>query len=178
MCGSGTLLTEAALYARNQAPNLNRTSFGFQHWKNYEASLFEQAQAQAKVAVDEEANPKLIGFDRWPAALEEARTNAVNAGVDDLLRLSLADFFEKEAIPAPAMLLLNPPYGERLETEAEINVFYRRLGDRLKQAYKGYTAWIISANLPALKNLGLKPSAKHHLYNGNLPAQLAKYELY
>ena len=178
MCGSGTLLTEAGLIARRQAPNLARSSFGFSYWRDFKPEVLARVKEELQNQI-QELEADVRGWDLNPRAVEEARNNAANAGLEDI-RLSQGDFFEKNPPPPKpkAQIIMNPPYGERLEADKDMAQFYRQVGDRLKKAYQGYRAWIFTANIKALKQLGLKPSQKFELYNAQLPAQFAAYDLY
>lgn len=177
MCGSGTIVTEAALLACKKAPNLNRKTFGFHHWKSFDATLFETVR-QELLDAEIEWEHWIYGSDIENRAIKEARENITNAGVDDVVRLSVADFKDR---PVPSggagTIIINPPYGERLKPD-ELNLLYKRIGDTLKQNYSGYTAWILSSNAEATKCVGLKATKRLVLYNGSLECRYLKYELY
>ena len=117
------------------------------------------------------------GFDKAPSAVEKAKANIKNANLDDYVTIELANFFEsKKENQGPLHIVFNPPYGERLDIQMER--FYRELGDTLKLNYPNTNAWFITANLEALKFVGLKPSRKIKLFNGSLEARFVKYEMY
>jgi putative N6-adenine-specific DNA methylase len=106
-----------------------------------------------------------------------AREAAEIAGVGELIDFRLGSFFEEDPLPLPAMLIMNPPYGERLK-ERKIDIFYERIGTKLKRDYSGYTAWILSANEDAMNKIGLRSSETFHLMNGKLPARFSGYKMY
>lgn len=177
MCGSGTILIEAALYAKNIAPGLFKKHFGFMHWKNYDRVLWQTLVDEAKAKI-KETDTIFLGSDKTFKAIEIARANATRAGLDEDIRLSNKRF---EEVKAPqgikGMVVINPPYGERLPIE-EIGPFYKEMGDKLKQEFDGYTAWIISSNVGALKKVGLAASQRLTLFNGPLECKFYKFELY
>jgi putative N6-adenine-specific DNA methylase len=176
MCGSGTIITEAALIASNKAPNLRRKVFGFHSWKNYNAELYLQARTELMEA-EIEWDKWIYGSDIDGRAIKEARMNIEAAGVDDIVRISQADFKEKDSPGGDGTIIVNPPYGERLRPE-DVENLYKEIGDTLKQKYKGYNAWILSSNPDAVKRVGLRPSQRLVLFNGALECRFLKYELY
>jgi putative N6-adenine-specific DNA methylase len=177
MCGSGTLLIEAALYARNIAPGLFREKFGFKHWGNFDKPLWEKCVEEAKAAIVE-TDTIFVGSDKTFKAIEIARANIERAGLDEDIRVSNKRFEEvKPPQGVSGLVLMNPPYGERLPIN-EIGDFYKQIGDKLKQDFEGYTAWIISSNIPALKRVGLAASQRLTLFNGPLECKFYKFELY
>lgn len=176
MCGSGTILAEAALIAANKAPNLRRKVFGFHYWKNFSPELFLQARSELMEAEIEWEN-WIYGSDIDGRAIREARQNIEAAGIDDIVRISQGDFREKEATATPGTVIINPPYGERLKPE-DVEALYKEIGDTLKQKYKGYNAWILSSNPDAVKRIGLRAAERLVLFNGALECRFLKYELY
>ena len=177
MCGSGTILIEAALYAKNIAPGLFKKRFGFMHWKNYDRKLWESIVSEARANI-RETDTVFIGSDKTFKAIEIARANATRAGLDEDIRLSNKRFEEvKPPQGVAGLVVMNPPYGERLPIE-EIGPFYKEIGDKLKQDFDGYTAWIISSNVSALKKVGLAASQRLTLFNGPLECKYYKFELY
>lgn len=177
MCGSGTILIEAALYARNIAPGLFRKHFGFMYWKGYDAVLWEKLVAEAKSRI-KETDTVFMGSDKTFKAIEIARANIERAGLDEDIRVSNKRFEEvKPPQGVNGLVIMNPPYGERLPID-EIGNFYKEIGDKLKQDFQGYTAWIISSNVAALKRVGLAASQRLPLFNGPLECKYYKFELY
>lgn len=176
MCGSGTFLVEAAMIACNIPANINRETFGFQTWKDYDESLFEKIVA-ASLNKTREFHFKIEGYDKAPSAISKAQTNIENAKLDEYISVKRQDFFEStKHTQGPLHMVFNPPYGERLNVEMER--FYKRIGDTLKQDYKNTQAWMITANLDALKHVGLRTTRKIKVYNGQLEARLVQYEIY
>lgn len=177
MCGSGTLCIEAGLWLRNIAPGLFRNHFGFQRWADYDRSLFERLVSEARSAIRTEASVEILGLDIDPKVVAIARENVERAGLTGLIRIETGDFFSWDRIPAVAgTVVMNPPYDERLPVD-NVAELCRRIGDRLKQAYVGWTASVLSGNLDAIKYIGLRSSGRITLYNGAIECRLSKYEL-
>lgn len=176
MCGSGTILAEAALMAENKAPGIFRNKFGFMNWKNFDAELWKEVFNDAKRR-SSKSNVKLFGYDISNYALNGAMQNIEGTGLMENIKLSCIAF-EKLVPPVrPGTLIINPPYGERIQKD-DIVSFYKMIGDVLKQRFSGYEAWIISSDMEAIKHIGLKPSAKHTVFNGPLECRFVKFTLY
>ena len=176
MCGSGTLLVEAAMIASNIPANINRKEFAFEKWNDWDNELFEQI-IDSLLKRTRDFHHKIIGYDKAPSAVNKAKDNVKNANLEEYITVEERNFFDtKKEISGPLHMVFNPPYGERLDIDMER--FYRELGDTLKQNYPATNAWFITANLDALKFVGLKPSRKIKLFNGSLEARLVKYEMY
>jgi putative N6-adenine-specific DNA methylase len=176
MCGSGTLLAEAAMIACNIPANINRKEFAFEKWNDWDNDLFDQI-IDALIKRTKEFHHTIVGYDKAPSAVQKAKDNIQNANLDDYVSIMQGDFFEsKKENTGPLHMVFNPPYGERLNIELER--FYREIGDTLKNNYPNTNAWFITANLEALKFVGLRPSRKIKLFNGSLEARLVKYEMY
>lgn len=178
MCGSGTILTEAAMIAHKIAPNLKRDDFAFKKFKSYDAPLYDKVWLEEKDKIVSDIEGAIIGYDINRNAIIEARENVTNAGVDESIRLSTGDFFEKMPPKDAGIIICNPPYGERITVSEEIMSFYKKMGDQFKQQYQGWTAWVLSGNMEAAKNIGLKPTKKMQVFNGAIPCSFAKYEMY
>ncbi|MCE2741459.1 MAG: THUMP domain-containing protein [Sphingobacteriales bacterium] len=176
MCGSGTLLIEAAMIAKNMPPNLNRAQFGFERWKNYDPALFAQVREEAVAAI-RESKASIFGSDKTFKAIEISRENITRAGLDEDIKVSNKRFEEVKGPEGGGIMIINPPYGERLPIE-EIGAFYKMMGDQMKKEFNGYDVWVISSNIPALKMTGLAPSKKIMLYNGALECRFHKFEIY
>lgn len=178
MCGSGTFLVEAALMAHNIPPNVYRKSFSFKNWKDFDEGLY---QLLFDKALEKEKNfhYKIQGYDRESKVLMKARKNLKGALMDEQVKTEKADFlnFNPTRKPEkPGMLVFNPPYGEKLE--ADIPELYSGIGNTLKNEFTGYTAWVFTASQEGIKNIGLKPSEKIQLKNGNLDAWLLRFDVY
>jgi len=176
MCGSGTILAEAVMIACNIPANINRKEFAFERWKDWDSELFDTI-LESLLKKTKEFHYTITGYDKAPSAVHKAKDNLKNANLDDYVSISQANFFEtKKEIEGPLHMVFNPPYGERLDIEMER--FYREIGDTLKQGYPNTNAWFITANIEALKYVGLRPSRKIKLFNGKLEARFVKYEMY
>lgn len=175
MCGSGTFSIEAAMIVTNTAPGLNRM-FSFQNWSNYEPEVFEDIRNSL---IDKQTAPtaRILARDTDRKSLDITAENAERAGVDELISLKQEDFLESLPIDSGGIIVLNPPYGERLNPQ-KIEEFYKSIGDVLKQKYLNHEMWIISSNFSGLKALGLKPTSKKVLFNGSLECKLQQYEMY
>ncbi|GHA50637.1 RNA methyltransferase [Salinimicrobium marinum] len=176
MCGSGTILIEAAMIACNIPPNLNRKEFAFEKWKDWDEDLFEQIESSVLKKL-RDFHFTIKGYDTAPSAIRKAQDNIDNANLSEFISVEQKDFFESEKQTERHLhMVFNPPYGERLEID--MPVFYKSIGDTLKQDYPGTHAWFITSNLEAIKHVGLRPSRKIKLYNGALESKLLKYEIY
>lgn len=176
MCGSGTILIEAAMIACNIPANINRKEFAFEKWSDWDNDLFDQI-IDSLMNKTREFNYSIKGYDKAPSAIRKAKENIQNANLDEYISVEQKDFFESEKqTQGPLQIVFNPPYGERLEIDIER--FYREIGNTFKQNYPNTEAWFITANLEALKFVGLKPSRKIKLFNGKLETRLVRYDIY
>lgn len=177
MCGSGTILIEAAMIAAKIPANINRKEFGFEKWADFDIELFETIHESL---VRKIVNPthKIMGFDKAPSAVQKAKENIENANLDDFIKVYQINFFEsKKEWDGPTTILFNPPYGERLEI-SDIDGFYKQIGDTLKHNYADTVAWFITSDMQALKHVGLRTSRKIAMKNGDLDCKFVKYEMY
>ena len=176
MCGSGTILIEAAMIACNIPPNLMRNEFGFESWKDWDVDLYEKIE-NSLLTKTRDFHYRLIGFDKSPSAVRKAIENIKNANLEEFINVKHEDFFKTHKSPDNKLLIIfNPPYGKRLDLD--FKSFYNQIGDTLKHNYAGSTSWFITSNLEALKHVGLKPSRKIKLFNSKLESRFVKYELY
>ncbi len=175
MCGSGTIPCEAALLAQNVAPGTFREKFGFFSWKDYDKKLWQEVKEEAKT-LEVPLECPIMATDVSQKTIEIARGNLAHPAFEDI-RMSRKDFFEYTPKYETGLLLINPPYGERF-VQQNITDFYGNIGDKLKQNYNGYTAWIISSNKTAMKSIGLRPSKRLTLYNGSLECKFHRFDLY
>lgn len=176
MCGSGTILAEAAMIACNIPANINRKEFAFEKWNDWDNDLFDKV-TDSLLKKTRDFHYTITGYDKAPSAVAKAKDNIKNANLDEYINISQENFFTtKKQTEGKLFMLFNPPYGERLDIDLER--FYREIGDTFKQNYPNTDAWFITANLEALKFVGLRPSRKIKLFNGKLEARLVKYEIY
>jgi len=176
MCGSGTILIEAAMIACNIPPNLMRKEFAFERWQDWDVELFEKIE-ESLLNKTRDFHHKIMGYDKAPSAVNKAKDNVKNAQLEDFIEVRHEDFFKTQKGGDEKLhMVFNPPYGERLDIDME--QFYADIGDTLKQNYPGTDAWFITSNLDALKHVGLRPSRKIQLYNAKLESRLVKYVMY
>lgn len=177
MCGSGTLLIEAALMARNIAPGVFRKEFAFEHWPDFDADLWNDIYNDD--SHEREFEHRIYGSDASFYAIQQATRNVKSAGVQKDIELKQVRLEELKELKAEgALVMMNPPYGERLKSNKEMEDLYGAIGTALKHQFTGATAWIISSNAEAMKRIGLKPSRKYRLLNGELDCQFNQYELF
>ena len=174
MCGSGTILIEAALIANNIPANIFRKQFGFENWKDFDSKLWEKIK---EVSLNKETsyNGKITGSDNFQKSIRISRENIRNALMYDNIKVNNLDFFETN-IESGTFVLFNPPYGERMQIGSK--EFYENLGNTLKHKYEGCTIWIISSDIENMKLIGLRPSNKIKVINGQLECTFRKYEIY
>lgn len=176
MCGSGTVLTEAAMIACNIPANINRRGFAFENWPDFDRSLYEKI-IEVSLKKSREFHHQIIGFDKAPSAIRKAKENIENANLSDYIEVRRDNFFKTvKETKGPLHMCFNPPYGERLDID--LQNFYASIGDTLKQGYPGTNVWFITANLDALKYVGLRTSRKIKVFNGQLESRLVQYEIY
>ena len=175
MCGSGTLSTEAAMIAKNIPPGVLRKSFAFSNWENFDQELY--SRIVEKSMVSREFNHRIFASDISAEAVDITRQNVSKALLDDLINIRKQDFFESKAFSDQGMIIINPPYGERISV-ARLSEFYKKIGDHLKHHYQGHTAWVLSSNLEALKHFGLRPGKKIDLLNGKIKCKYLMFELF
>lgn len=176
MCGSGTILIEAALFANNIPPGYYRKGFGFEKWKDFDADLWNNIKKES-LSEQTEFEYKIIGSDSSRKAIGIAKQNKRFASLHKDIEICYNSIENQVPPEGKGMLITNPPYGERLKSDDLIQL-YKTIGDVLKKKYNGYTAWIISSDPEVLKFVGLKPSKKIILFNGPLECRFAKYEIY
>ncbi len=175
MCGSGTILIEAAMSALNIPAGFYRENYGCFRWKNFDRYLWKSITDEADILDDVPIN--FYGFDISPRFLGMAKVNVKEARLNDFIRLSRCSIQDSTPKTTPAYLIFNPPYGERMEIE-DIESFYHEIGDALKKNYTNCTAFMISSNLAAIKQIGLHASKKYTLFNGALECKYLRYDLY
>ncbi|WP_395094116.1 class I SAM-dependent RNA methyltransferase [Vaginella massiliensis] len=175
MCGSGTLLIEAAMMANEIPAQLHRKHFAFQNWKDYDEALFT-AIRNSRLNRIKEFNYKIVGYEISPMMIKIAEQNIISADLKDFIEVKYQDFFESKKDLFPVLMVFNPPYDERLANDNP--AFYKQIGDTLKNHYPNTLAWFITADLDAKKYVGLRPSKKLKIFNGKLECDFLQYEVY
>jgi putative N6-adenine-specific DNA methylase len=179
MCGSGTLLIEAALIARNIAPGVYRQGFAFEKWADFDADLWEDVYSDD--SRERDFKHKIYGSDAGYYAVQAATKNVQSAGLHrdiEVKQIRVEELRLADTNTEGALVMINPPYGERLSQDKNVLRLYQDMGTALKHQFSGATAWIISSNEDALKCVGLRPAKKIHLVNGDLECLFNKYELF
>ncbi|MDE5784077.1 MAG: methyltransferase [Prevotella sp.] len=175
MCGSGTLLIEAALIAHNMAPGLFRKEYAFEKWPDFDADLFDKIYNDD--SQEREFQHHIYGYDIDMKAVNTARLNAKAAGLTADITIEQQDFKDFQQPKEKAILVSNPPYGERISTPDLLGT-YRMIGERLKHQFVGGEAWILSYREECFEQIGLKPSIKIPVFNGSLECEFRKYQMF
>ena len=179
MCGSGTLLIEAALIARNIAPGVYRHGFAFEKWADFDADLWDEVYNDD--SREREFKHKIYGSDAGYYAVQAATKNIQSASLQrdiEVKQIRVEELRLADTNTEGALVMINPPYGERLSQDKNVLRLYQDMGTALKHQFSGATAWVISSNEEALKCIGLRPAKKIHLVNGDLECLFNKYELF
>lgn len=176
MTGSGTIAIEAAMMAARRAPNLNRRNFSFRNWKDFDDDAFQELKKELTQNTRSHV-PEITGIDISPRAIQTAEMHAKLAGVQKYIRFKKQDFLDYKPERPKGLVLLNPPYGERMEIE-DIIALYKEIGTSFKHNFPGWKAGIISSDKEALKAIGLNSYDTQHLLNGKLECDFKLYELF
>lgn len=176
MCGSGTIAIEAAMIAMRMPAQAMRNSFGFMKWSSFDRDIWQQVRHEASENIINMPH-RIYASDADARQLKIARENIEEAGFDHDIQLDLLDFFECKPKSDNGIVIMNPPYGERMDEE-DMMLFYKNIGNHLKHHWPGHKAWIISANDEAIKNIGLKTFRKFQLMNGTLPCRYNGFDLF
>lgn len=176
MCGSGTILIEAALMATRTPAGFFRKEFGFMQWKDFDTTLWDQVRSEAN-ALTVPSDAKIHGADSSLRAIDGATMNLRVSNTETFITLNKANFHTTKPPFDAGMIITNPPYDERLKLDDSV-AFYRSVGDTLKHLYGGYRAWIISSDQEAMKFIGLKPVKKFKIFNGPLECRFMGYDLF
>ncbi|MBE6321017.1 MAG: RNA methyltransferase [Bacteroidales bacterium] len=179
MCGSGTLLIEAALIARNIAPGIYRKGFAFEKWASFDADLFEDVYNDD--SRERDFHHKIYGSDAGFYAVQTAQKNIQSANLQrdiEVKQIRIEELRLADKNTDGALVMMNPPYGERLSQDKNVLRLYQDMGTALKHQFNGATAWIISSNEEALKCVGLRPAKRVRLVNGDLDCMFNQYELF
>ncbi len=175
MCGSGTILAEAYMHARNIAPQKYRRHFGFFCWPNYKEEAFSQIKAE-RDALENDVEPQLFGSDIQEERIGSTRTTLMHLGCKEP-NLKYADFFKSSPPVEEGVMITNPPYNIRVQVD-DIVEFYRNLGTALKHEWPGWNAWILAPEDGPFKQIGLKPDKKYPIHNGQLACKFQGYTLF
>lgn len=176
MCGSGTFLVEAAMIALGIAPGIYRSSFAFEKWKDFDQDLFTEIYNDD--SREREFTHHIYGSDASFYCTKVAEKNVQSAGLSKYISVKMCRMQDLKPETQNALVMINPPYGERLKAGEEVLTLYREIGSALKHQFTGSTAWIISSNDDAMKCIGLKPSQRIPLLNGELECRFNCYELF
>lgn len=176
MCGSGTIPIEAALMANNIPPGKFRSTFGFSRWKDFDSRMFGRIKNEADSGI-RKSSAIINASDISSSAVRLTRANLEKAGLAGQVSLEMSDFMSVKPEFSNGYVFMNPPYGQRIRPD-DISGIYSMIGSTLKHKFPGNKAWIITSDKEHLKNIGLKPVAKHKLYNGAIECTLVGYELF
>ena len=176
-CGSATLLIEAAAIALQQAPGLNR-NFALEGWADFDPELWEQEQTRAKQRRRRDLNlPPLIGFEQDPAIADQARANIAAAGLQGVISINTGSFSQQQLPSGPGVLVCNPPYGERIGSDDDLDGLYACLGDFAKQQASGWQLWLLSGNASHTRALRLKAERRIPINNGGIDCRWLLYSI-
>jgi putative N6-adenine-specific DNA methylase len=178
MCGSGTILIEAALYSAGIPPGVYRNEFGFERWKDFDQELYKNIY-DIMIGKINTREPLIVGGEISPNVVRKGIANTHEAKVNDMIKIyhtSFAELARPEG--SGGVMIINPPYGERMDKDEDIFELYASIGDTLKKNWEGYDAWIITSNMEAAKHIGLRASQKIKVFNGSLECRFLKYEMY
>jgi putative N6-adenine-specific DNA methylase len=179
MCGSGTVAIEAAMIATNRRPGLFRTNYAFMHLLEYNEAVYLQEDALLESQIVDVPDLRIIATDYSAKAIDNARKNAIAAGVANLIEFSVCDFAATEIPPGvPGIFYVNPEYGERLGDVNKLEETYGRIGDFMKQKCGGYFGYVFTGNLELAKKIGLKAKRRIEFYTSTIDCRLLEYELY
>lgn len=178
MCGSGTIAIEAAMMARGFEPGAVRKNYGFMHIPGYDRELYKKVRLHNRVNRIQEPSCRIIATDNYPGAISAARKNAATAGVEDLIEFSVCDFADTPIPDGDAVIMMNPPYGERMGEIQQLEQLYNRIGTFLKHSCAGKTGFVFTGNTELAKKIGLKASKRIPFYNSTIECRLLEFELF
>jgi putative N6-adenine-specific DNA methylase len=175
MCGSGTLCIEAAWIALKRPPGLTRRHFGFMGWMDFDVALWTELRDEARRGVGKTLSCPIVGSDVRRDAIEFSRTNARAAGIGHLPHFQIQDIRDfRPPDGPPGIILCNPPYGERLGEERDLESLYRAFGQTLREHCKGWQAWMFAGNARLVRYIAMKPLTRIDLFNGKIPCQMLR----
>ncbi len=176
MCGSGTIVVEAAMLASHIPPGILRQRFGFMGWKDYDPALWDHIRQEAREAI-QQPDLRILGSDIARRAVDMARQAAQVIGADRHIRFKQSSIKDLEPPWPDGVLIMNPPYGERMQ-DRDLHNLYSMIGERLKHHFTGYEAWVFAPSGPAMSQIGLRPERKIPLFNGAIECSYRKFALY
>ena len=179
MCGSGTILIEAALIAANIPPGYFREHFGFMNWKKFmpfDEELWKTITEGVISRIDS-SDIEIIGGELSHNVARKAKENVKLARVEDMVTIRESDMRDFDPPVRKGVVIVNPPYGERMDKD-DLTELYKSIGDTFKKKFAGYDCWLITSNKDALKHLGLRTSRRIPVFNGPLECRFVKYEMY
>jgi putative N6-adenine-specific DNA methylase len=178
LCGSGTLPIEAAWIALRRPPGLTRRRFAFQSWLDFDVGLWAELRDKARGGVRKQLPAPILGSDVRRDAIQFAVGNARAAGLGKLVPFEVKDIRDFRPPPSPpGIIVCNPPYGERIGEEKELQGLYRTLGEVFRERAGGWTAYVFTGNARLARHLGLEPAAQVPLFNGKIPCRLLRFTL-
>lgn len=178
MAGGGTLAIEAALMSINRAPASLRNNFGFMHINGFEDDAYREVRKSAKEGVNKNPGGQIIASDNDPRATEAAQRNATTAGVDHLIQFETCDYSQTTIPDGKGVVVMNPPYGIRLEPGEDLRPLYAGIGDFLKNECAGKFGYVFTANNALSKKVGLRSNSRTLFFNSTLECRLLEYEIY
>lgn len=178
MCGSGTLAIEAALMASGRKPGLINRDYAFCHLLGFRPEFLDQERLKLTSEISESDKPMILASDIRNGAVEDARENARNAGVEHLIQFECSDFRTSNIPPQAGVIVLNPEYGERMGESSELENTYKEIGDFFKKRCSGHKGFVFTGNLDLAKKIGLKPSRRIEFFSAQLDCRLLQFELY
>jgi 23S rRNA G2445 N2-methylase RlmL len=178
MCGSGTLAIEAALIGLGRAPGLLRGNFAFMHTKGFAHATWKELREQAKKRGKKSLSGKIIATDSDPDAIDAAKKNAATAGVEHCIEFGVCDYADTALPDNGGVIVINPPYGERMGEIARLENTYKGIGDYYKQKCGGYTGYVFTGNPSLAKKVSLKPKRSLPFFNSSIECRLLEYDLY
>ena len=178
LCGSGTLAIEAALIGLHRPAGILRDNYGFMHLVDYREAEWRKLRERARTEGKKTLQGRVIATDISPDAVETAMKNARTAGVEHLIEFRVCDFADTEIPEGSGVVIMNPEYGERMGTSADLEQVYARIGDFLKQKCRGYRGYVFTGNPEMAKKIGLRTSRKIPFFNGPIECRLLEYEMY
>ncbi|MDX1651163.1 MAG: THUMP domain-containing protein [Brumimicrobium sp.] len=177
MCGSGTIAIEAALWAADIPAMIERQHYAFKNFRSFDAEAWERVQGEVNRR-PKDLGFEILAFDADAGMVQKAKRNSRMAPIGNMVTFEVKNLFDSSATTEEGLLICNPPYGERMGESEEITDFYKKLGDTFKNAYTGYDCWVVSSNVDAIKNIGLKPNEKYKVYNGSLECSFRKFKVF